>query len=114
MNKPLPKLKVVPDPIEVEHAAEINRKAHPYHLSRFIVTEDFRFVGGIAERGRMIAAMTDCEGQKELAHLFAAAPDLLEALENALEAIEYYHDHEGSPSLLTAAKSAIAKAKGKQ
>lgn len=113
MNRLLPKLKVVPDPIEVEHAAEINRKAHPYHLSRFIATEDFNLGDdGGAERGRIIAAMTDCEEQKELAHLFAAAPDLLEALENALEAIEYYHDHEGCPSLLTGAKAAIAKAKG--
>ena len=53
------------------------------------------------------------EEQVRLAHLFAAAPDLLKALENALVAIEYYHDHEGCPSLLTAVKSAIAKAQGK-
>jgi len=54
------------------------------------------------------------EAQVRLAQLFAAAPELLEVLEKALEAIEYYNDHEGSPTLLSAAKTAIAKAKGKQ
>jgi hypothetical protein len=49
---------------------------------------------------------------QENAWLIAAAPDLLEVLEKALEAIEYFNDHEGCPALLGAAKAAIAKAKG--
>jgi len=46
------------------------------------------------------------------AHLIAAAPDLLEALEMALGAVEYFDEHEGAPMLLDAVRAAIAKARG--
>ena len=44
------------------------------------------------------------------AHLIAAAPDLLAALEAALTAVEYYHEHEGCDAMLDQARAAIAKA----
>ncbi len=46
------------------------------------------------------------------ANLIAAAPELLEALERVLEAVEYYHAHEGAPSMLAAVRTTIAKAQG--
>jgi hypothetical protein len=45
------------------------------------------------------------------AALMAAAPDLLAALEAALEAVEYYDEREGAGCLLDQARAAIAKAK---
>lgn len=44
------------------------------------------------------------------ARLRDAAPALLEALQNALEAIEYYDRHEGCKAMLMQARAAIAKA----
>ena len=44
------------------------------------------------------------------ARLIAAAPDLLAALEAALTAVEYYHEHEGCDAMLDQARAAIAKA----
>ena len=44
------------------------------------------------------------------AHLIAAAPDLLAALEAVLTAVEYYHEHEGCDAMLDQARAAIAKA----
>jgi hypothetical protein len=48
------------------------------------------------------------------ARLMAAAPELLEALELAETAVEYYHDHEGAGITLKAVRDAIAKATGGQ
>lgn len=46
------------------------------------------------------------------ARLIAAAPELLAALQRALDAIEYYHAREGSPDTLADARAAIARATG--
>lgn len=80
----IPKLKVMPCPIWAGR--------HPYHEHRFIATADA--VAEIdnpdadpsdqdfsMETGRIIATMTDCEGQAELATLFSAAPEMLTALQ---------------------------------
>lgn len=49
---------------------------------------------------------------EQLLALAAAAPELLTALEAALVAVEYYHDHEGAEELLAQVRDAIAGAKG--
>jgi hypothetical protein len=46
------------------------------------------------------------------ARLTASAPDLLAALEAALEAVEYYDEREGAGCLLDQVRAAIAKATG--
>ena len=46
------------------------------------------------------------------AHLIAAAPEMLAALEAALEAVEYYHDHEGAEETMKQVRDAIATATG--
>ena len=43
--------------------------------------------------------------------LMSSAPDLLAALEAALEAVEYYDEREGAGCLLDQVRAAIAKAK---
>lgn len=48
------------------------------------------------------------------AHLIAAAPDLLEALEKILEYTDEMDGHEDWPPLRKAAEAAIAKARGKE
>lgn len=48
---------------------------------------------------------------QHLANITQAAPDLLAALEQALEAIEYMDEREGCPDLLKTARAAIAKAR---
>lgn len=54
---------------------------HPYHQHRFITTDDCELhVEGehwVANTGSVVAQMTDTDEQANLAHLFAAAPDLL-------------------------------------
>ena len=46
------------------------------------------------------------------ARLTASAPELLAALEAALEAVEYYDEREGAGCLLDQVRAAIAKATG--
>ena len=46
------------------------------------------------------------------ARLIASAPDLLAALEAALEAVEYYDEREGAEKTLRQVRAAIAKANG--
>ena len=46
------------------------------------------------------------------ARLTASAPELLTALEAALEAVEYYNEREGAGCLLDQVRDAIAKARG--
>ena len=46
------------------------------------------------------------------AHLISLAPDLLAALEAALEAVEYYDEREGAEKTLRQVRAAIAKATG--
>lgn len=52
----------------------------------------------------------DIPNQRKVAELFAAAPDLLEALENLLEYAESVFEH--TPICVNVAQSVIAKAKG--
>ncbi len=47
-----------------------------------------------------------------LGRLLAYAPDLLEALESALPAMEYYHEHEGAEELLAQVRGLLAVVKG--
>ena len=47
-----------------------------------------------------------------LGRLFAYAPDLLEALESALPAMEYYHEHEGAEELLAQVRGLLTVVKG--
>jgi hypothetical protein len=61
-------------------------------------------------QGSIICQMRD--GDPRDAHLIAAAPELLQALEMALGAVEYFDEHEGAPMLLDAVRAAIAKARG--
>jgi hypothetical protein len=69
------------------------------------VPDDWRLT-----QGSIVCQMRD--GDPRDAHLIAAAPDLLEALEMALGAVEYFDEHEGAPMLLDAVRAAIAKARG--
>lgn len=70
-------MKVARDP---QYAAGL----HPYHDTRLIVSDDWE----PDEAGHWFARMSDCEDQAKLAHLFAAAPDLFDALEQALPYVE--------------------------
>lgn len=119
-----PKLIVQADPI---HAGK-----HPYHDNRFITTNhrlelevdntgetDIRFVEGDGEQ-MIVAKMTDCQNQAEFARLFAAAPELLEALNLLFEHCEMVHRHWGegcnrkeADEAIKLARQAIAKAEGK-
>ena len=62
----------------------------------------------------LIASVPKLGGKAEAdAVLIHAAPLLLEALEYAMEAIDYYHEREGADSMREEAREAIAKARGK-
>jgi hypothetical protein len=68
--------------------------------------------GAVVYTGFTIAKIPiDGSDWQSNAHLIAAAPDLLAALEAALEAVEYYDEREGAGCLLDQARAAIAKAK---
>ncbi len=84
----LPKLKVAADPRYVG--------GHPYHQSRYIVTEETELEAyenydtmepsgklvRVADKSQsIIAELTDCENQAQLARVMAAAPELLEVVE---------------------------------
>lgn len=118
----LPKLKVLADP-RYTYAG-----AHPYHKARFIVTEDCTLEVDdsdgpdlcdhhvTTETGSVIAEMTDCEQQAELARVMAAATELLEALtvvtrlfaEKCTVTCMFAEDGQA----IEQASAAIAKAKG--
>ena len=67
--------------------------------------------GAVVYTGFTIAKIPiDGSDWQSNAHLIAAAPDLLAALEAALTAVEYYHEHEGCDAMLDQARAAIAKA----
>lgn len=55
--------------------------------------------------------LTD-EQWQQVIDLIAAAPEMLAALEAALEAVEYYHDHEGAEETIKQVRDAIALATG--
>jgi len=112
---PLPPLQVLADPYWAGR--------HPYHDSRFITTADGVFEG--PDDGpehyeftgtQIVAQMRDCQHQAEYAELFAAAPDLLAALESFLRAPSIGSSGPGSVVIevqdftLKAARAAIAKA----
>ena len=84
-------------------------------------------MGLTAQNGTRVLAYYDYEGmslygktedeQNANAHLIAAAPDLLEALGEAVSAIEWWQREHGcchgaTDDELNAARAAIAKAKG--
>lgn len=117
--KTIPKLKVAADPRYPN--------GHPFHQSRYIVTEDTVLIAEMdvphgdgekrdivlldENRGAIVARMTDCEHQVEYARLFAAALDLLQVAE-AVVAI--YEKDKRAPygGICDSAIAAIAKAKG--
>jgi hypothetical protein len=101
--------KVVPCPI---HAGK-----HPCHDARWIMTADANVEMSdyvpddwALTQGSIVCQMRD--GDPRDAHLIAAAPELLAALEMALGAVEYFDEHEGAPMLLDAVRAAIAQARG--
>ncbi len=101
--------KVVPCPI---HGGK-----HPFHDARWVMTADAEVEMSDwvpndwrLSQGSMICMMRDVDPRH--AHLIAAAPDLLEALEMALGAVGYFDELEGAPMLLDAVRAAIAKARG--
>ena len=123
-----PSLKVAADPrfTQPEHS--------PYHHSRYIVTEDAELeVTWVPPNatasdlhnaewetvsGSVIAKMTDTQHQAKFARLFAASPDLLEALETMtgefLTCINFSLNSspEKFHACLNKAKLALAKARG--
>jgi hypothetical protein len=69
--------------------------------------------GAVIHNGVTISSVCDgATAWKANSRLMAAAPELLEALEMALGAVEYFDEHEGAPMLLDAVRAAIAKARG--
>lgn len=100
------KLKTMADPI--------NEGQHTLHDFRYVVTEDaeVEFSYQMSKdwglsKGSIICEMTDCQNQKELATLFAAAPKLLEACENAEEVFATFGEVVGFPDMGPACWDAI-------
>ena len=73
-------------------------------------------IGALANGMQIFTSLKNGEGQAEAdAHLIAAAPEMLEALELAVEQIEYAHKPKlilDTEQALRAIKTAIAKARG--
>jgi hypothetical protein len=62
--------------------------------------------------GKQVAQITPRLTGEQNHKLIAAAPELLAALEFALMAVEYYHEHEGAEETMKQVRDAIAKATG--
>lgn len=94
-----------PGPFEAIKGAE---KGDDLRCAVAAVRGDYRYLVATIENG---APGDICDTEWANAQLFAAAPELLEALE---EAIEWDgHDSEGVPAVwLNKARAAIAKARG--
>lgn len=107
-----PKLAVMADPKD--------GGKHSLHDNRWIVTEgtevEWTFDGRDwrVKDGSLIAMMRDCQKQYELARLFAAAPELLEALEECVNRMEQVQKMTDYPLAWPTVKArhAIAKARG--
>ena len=100
-------------------------KYHVYHQNRYIVETDgkpeiehgFDTRSGHWElkNGRIICSMHDIDGQKEYAHLLAAAPELLAACEGIVLWFEnHFPEHKDRPVKFGVdnVRIAIAKARG--
>jgi len=75
------------------HAHE-NAGDHPNHAFRFVGTADF---DEESVRGEIIAKMTDSPNIRDNARLISAAPDLLAACEEALNAMCGPYAHNDDP-----------------
>lgn len=115
-NTPLKSLIVLADP-------EWKGK-HPCDDCRYIATEDAVFDDGqhsydgeekiyLLERGSVIAKMTDCEQQARYAMLFAAAPQMLDALKAIVKLLDDSQPKD-IPGAVMVAQSAILKATGEK
>ncbi len=98
---------------------------HPFHDSRFIVTNDAVFEvdpndeeNWTLRNGVIVAELKDSERQVSNARLIAAAPDLLAALKALEGYTDVFTEHYGRTSratdVLNAARAAIAKAEGEK
>jgi hypothetical protein len=118
-----PKLQVAADPRFVG--------GHPYHQNRYILTQGAKLVVDPPDseeeehvtladnHGQIVATMTDCEHQKELAHIMAAGPDMLEAISRFLMFAwaggdTSVHAETGVQPLFYDLMAAVDKAKGKK
>lgn len=107
--KPLPRLKVM--------ACPKNAGKHPVHDNRWIVTANTEIDWNHNETewavgvGVLVAQMTDCQNQARYARLFAAAPEMLAALEDIVAVGECSTDIDIELAVETA-KAAIQKARG--
>ncbi len=107
--EPLPRLKVMADPK--------NEGKHPLHDNRWIVTANTEIDWNHNETewalgvGSLVSQMTDCQHQSRYARLFAAAPDMLDALEGVVSIDDISKDVD-IKAIIETAKAAIAKARG--
>ena len=101
--------KVVPCPI--------HHGKHPCHDTRWVMTADaeVEMSDHVPDDWRLTSGSIVCQmrdGDPRDAHLIAAAPEMLAALEGALVAVRYLDDHEGAEELMNQVCNAIIKARG--
>jgi hypothetical protein len=108
-NSRLPRLKVMACPM---YAGK-----HPLHDSRYIVTDNATIEWNLDETewaidvGSLIADMRDSQHQSRYARMFAASPDMLDALEGVVSIDDISKDVD-IKAMIESAKAAIRKAKG--
>lgn len=77
-----------------------------------MIDEEYMEANIVEGDGNIIATIFMDNRTPEHAHLIAAAPDLYEALENAVDALKYGSDYSESNWVVLAANAALAKARG--